>query len=68
MELLSSETQVVTTETHKVKYEGEEYTLIWYNKPNSNKIIDTVLRDKQGNNVDDPLILEEIERFVLEQT
>jgi hypothetical protein len=68
MRLISSFTEIITKEIHKVVYEEKEYTLIWFLNPNSNKIIDTVLRDKQGNSVDDAKILEEIEKFVLEQT
>ena len=68
MKVISSKIQVVTTETHKVEYNGEEYTLIWYLKENSDRIIDTVLRDKNGHDVYAASILEEIETFIMEQT
>jgi hypothetical protein len=64
MKLLNRITSTITTDTFEVEHEGKKITYIEYLNEKS-RVIDQVLRDEDGNNIDDPTLLEEMESFVM---
>ena len=64
MKLLSKEKENIVTRTYEVELDnGRKVTLIDYHKE-TGKIIDTILRDAEGNTIEDPIILEEVIEFL----
>ena len=64
MKILSTEIQTVTTETRIIKLpEGQKITYILYLNEKC-KVIDEILRDETGEDIQDAELLERIQQFV----
>ena len=63
MKILSTTITSTVTETTEVEYQGKKYVLIDTTE-SSGKIVDTILRDEEGNDINDPEILDAIECFL----
>jgi ribosome maturation factor RimP len=64
MKLLNVTEQNIHTITSTLENEGSRYICIEYIESDGYKVIDIVIRDEQGNNIDDPIICEEITTFL----
>jgi hypothetical protein len=62
MELLNRTEQDIKKVSYTVKHNNKEYILIDFFE--GGKVIDTILRDKDGNNVEEPGIFEEMTNFL----
>ena len=62
MELLNTQRQDIKKVSYTVKHDDKEYILIDYFE--GGKVIDTILRDKDGNNIEEPGLFEEISNYL----
>ena len=63
MELLNKIESTVT----EVTYTFQDKTSVFYYKEwldDSGKVIDCLIRDKDGSEIDDPLLFEEVQEFI----
>ena len=63
MELLNKTESIVT----EVTYILQDKTSVFYYKEwlnDSGKVIDCLMRDKDGSEIDDPLLFEEVQEFI----
>ena len=63
MELLNKTESTVT----EVTYTLQDKTSVFYYKEwlnDSGKVIDCLMRDKDGSEIDDPLLFEEVQEFI----
>lgn len=63
MELLNKTKSIVT----EVTYTLQDKTSVFYYKEwldDSGKVIDCLMRDKDGSEIDDPLLFEEVQEFI----
>jgi len=63
MELLNKIESTVT----EVTYTFQDKTSVFYYKEwldDSGKVIDCLMRDKDGSEIDDPLLFEEVQEFI----
>jgi hypothetical protein len=63
MELLNKTESIVT----EVTYTLQDKTSVFYYKEwlnDSGKVIDCLMRDKDGYEIDDPLLFEEVQEFI----
>jgi len=63
MELLNKTESTVTEVTYTLQDDlSAFYYKEWLN--DSGKVIDSILRDKDGYEIDDPILLEEVQQFI----
>jgi len=62
MKIVSKTVAAITTETYEVEKDGQKYIYIDYLN-DSGKVIDSILRDENGNNVDNMTLMEEIQEL-----
>ena len=63
MKLLNKTESIVT----EVTYTLQDKTSVFYYKEwldDSGKVIDCLMRDKDGSEIDDPLLFEEVQEFI----
>ena len=66
LNLLSKEESTVTEVTYTFQDEtGAFFYKEWLN--DSGKVIDSLMRDKDGYQIDDPVLLEQVQEFLDEQ-
>jgi hypothetical protein len=63
MKIKNKTTETITTETYEMEVNGCRCVYIDYLNQKG-KCIDAVLRDDAGNNVDDPALMEQIQKEV----
>lgn len=64
MKLVSKTVEAIVTETFVLENElGEKVTVIDY-LDDRGKVIDTIVRDKNGNDIDDPILYENVISFL----
>jgi hypothetical protein len=64
MKLVSKTVEAIVTETFVLENElGEKVTVIDY-LDDRGKAIDTIVRDKNGNDIDDPILYENVISFL----
>lgn len=64
MKLVSKTVEAIVTETFVLENElGEKVTVIDY-LDDRGKAIDTIVRDENGNNIDDPILYENVISFL----
>lgn len=64
MKLVSKTVEAIVTETFVLESEsGEKVTVIDY-LDDRGKAIDTIVRDENGNNIDDPILYENVISFL----
>lgn len=63
MKLLNRTTSTVTTDTFEILFDGFRYTYIEYLN-DKGKVIDVNFRDENGNEIDDTVLLEDVQKFV----
>jgi hypothetical protein len=68
MKLLSKIREVITTETSIVELESTEKVTVVDYLNEKNKVIDTVIKDENGNQIHNPSMIEEITLFLDSQT
>jgi len=63
MELLNTTKSIVTEVTYTLK---DDISAFYYKEwlDDSGKVVDCDLRDKDGNNIHDPILLEEVQQFI----
>jgi hypothetical protein len=64
MKLLNKTEQNIRTVTSTLENEGSRYICIEYIESDGYNVIDIVIRDEHGNNIDDPIICEKITTFL----
>ena len=64
MKLLNVTEQNIRRISSTLENEGNRYICIEYIESDGHNVIDIVIRDEQGNDIDDPLICEEITTFL----
>ena len=62
MELLDQTEQHIKKVSYNIKHNNKEYTLIDFFE--GRELIDTILRDKDGNTIEDAALLEEFTTFL----
>lgn len=65
--IISKTSDTVQREIYEVQFNGETYSYIDYLNPENSNIVDTIVRDVYGNNIDNPEIVHELTLFFLEQ-
>ena len=64
MKLVSKTVEAIVTETFVLENElGEKVTVIDY-LDDRGKVIDTIVRDENGNDIDDPILYENVISFL----
>ena len=64
MKLVSKTVEAIVTETFVLESQsGEQVTVIDY-LDDRGKAIDTIVRDENGNNIDDPILYENVISFL----
>lgn len=61
--IISESSDTVIRHKHEVLIDNKKYFYIAY-VDEENYAVDCIIRDKDGNNVDDPIILEQIEELI----
>lgn len=61
--IINESKDTVTRLKHEVLIDNKKYFYIAYVDENNNEV-DCIIRDEKGNNVDDPIILEQIEELI----